>query len=142
MDEFNFNEKLNIGEDKELWLRIAMKYPVQKIPKITVKICDHDERSVNISNINSSVKNFKVVNNLSKKYINHISGHIIKREISNCYFRIAKSYIYNDKKIQSLPFLIKAVLVNVKNKQTKHRIYLIFLILFWPKSILFNQYCA
>ena len=59
-----FNPKLIIAEDIELWMRIAEEYPLININKDTVVIQEHDDRTVNFLQTNSFQKSLEVFRSL------------------------------------------------------------------------------
>ena len=56
--EFKFNPSIRIGEDVELWLRIANKFEFIPIDTFNTIALEHDDRSVNLKRYNSeSIRN-------------------------------------------------------------------------------------
>jgi len=53
---FNENRNLSASEDWELWLRLAARYKIHLIPKVTSYIVNHDGRSVNQFNETKIIK--------------------------------------------------------------------------------------
>jgi glycosyltransferase involved in cell wall biosynthesis len=131
-----FNEKINIGEDMELWLRIAEDFPIVFIPdQATVIAVNHDDRSVNLSKFNSAEKQLKSFQ------ICFESGHpgkninpkIKKALIGNCYFNICKYYIYSHYRFKAISAIFISVLKDLKSPQ------LIFRLNILKKLILFTS---
>ena len=132
LNQEKYNNKFEIGEDIELWVRIFDKFPVYHLPEFTVVILQHDGRTVNIKNIES----YKAIQPLYK--------HIFKKPnpgnkipyrkklflYSALFFGISRCYIINNKKYMAIYYLLKAILYAPFIIQTKHRIYLIYKLLF------------
>jgi len=123
--EFQFNPKIRIGEDMELWFRIASKHsfiPVKN--SFQTVILEHDERSINIKKSNISQEQLKTIKFIfSSSNGNQIRGEIKKKIISNIQFNQAKHYMYNAKYSKGIIALVKSILTDIRNEQVKHRIY-------------------
>jgi glycosyltransferase involved in cell wall biosynthesis len=125
LKQFNYNKAFHIGEDMELWLRIADKYPFEYMPgQYTIVVVDHDNRSVNVKRYNSYPDQLRMLNHVFA--VNH-PGHKITQQVknqlkSNCYFGIAKYYIYTQKRTQAMLHVIKAIFTDWGHFQTKYRI--------------------
>tara|TARA_Y100000385_G_C13080406_1_gene633582 strand:+ start:674 stop:1582 length:909 start_codon:yes stop_codon:yes gene_type:complete len=116
-----FNTSLKIGEDKELWSRIASNYPIFYHHKKTFIEIEHENRSINnksgfeyLCTINFIIKN-SVVSKKIKSYL-----------ISNAHFSIAKSFIAKKKKVKAIFHLIISIFYNYSSNITKHKFYIIF----------------
>ena len=121
-----FNPLLFIGEDLELWIRIAdnYKFYYQK-NNATIVAIHHENRSVNLEKSNSPKEQLKTLKIIFKK--NHsghkISKNIKKLKISNCYFNSAKHFMFKNQKLKAGILILKSILMDWKNSQTKHKIY-------------------
>lgn len=130
--EFNYDIRFHIGEDMELWLRIADKYPFLYLDnEYTIVVVDHEERSVNVKRYNSYLhllRMLKIV--FSDSHPGHkISESFQKIMLSNCYFGIARYYIYTQNKWLAVGNLIKAILLNPKHFQIKYRLNILLKLL-------------
>jgi glycosyltransferase involved in cell wall biosynthesis len=74
---FDENRDLSGSEDFELWIRIAMKYPIYTFSEITSRLINHDSRSVNAIDVQKLQKRLdlleeKVINSLNtnSEYVN------------------------------------------------------------------------
>jgi len=127
LDKYRFNEKIYVGEDKELWIRIVREYPIVRLNKTTVVAAIHNDRTVNLKKNNSAIKAYNVL-----KYIfshehsgNNISTGIQKTALSNCLYNCAKHHIYNRSKLRAINCLILSVVKKPIHAQTKHKVLLI-----------------
>ena len=128
LQNYKFNTTVIIGEDMELWLRIASQYPFIYVEnQYTIVALDHEDRSVNNKRYNvyfDTLQLFKEVFN-NKKYGYNIAGEIQANIISNCYYGIAVYFIHNGNKLYALKNLFCSVFANPGHIQTKYRINII-----------------
>lgn len=119
-----FNPLLRIGEDVELWLRLANNYEFVAVNSNNTIAVEHDERSVSFIKNNIGVEQQKqlsyILNNQNQSCIKR---SIRKMVLSNCYFGIAKHYMYKKSYIPSIKWILKSIFTDIKNEQTKHRFY-------------------
>lgn len=119
-----FNPSLRIGEDVELWLRLANNYEFIAVKSNNTIAVEHDERSINLKRFNSALEQKKQLSYIFTKHeYNHINRRVRKLALSNCYFNIARYFMYKKKYIRSIKWILKSIFVDIKNKQTKHRFY-------------------
>jgi glycosyltransferase involved in cell wall biosynthesis len=122
--EFKFNPSLRIGEDVELWLRIANKFEFIPIDIFNTIALEHDDRSVNLKKYNSAKELMKQIKYIFKLHDEtKISKQTRKTVLSNCMFNISKHYILNGDRLKSIFWIIKSINVDFKNVQNKHRLY-------------------
>ncbi len=137
LTEFNYDTNFHIGEDMELWLRIAAKYPFQYLEnQFTVVVVEHNNRSINVKRFNTYPDRLRM---LRRVFSNNHPGKnispVIKKElISSCYFGIAKYFIYNGKRPAAVKNLLLAIASDPSNFQNKYRLNIIFKLLL-PKGI-------
>ena len=137
LKKFKFDKRFHIGEDTELWLRIADEYePLYLVDCCDVVICDHEERSVSIKKQNSALDHLKTLKHIFKN--NHslkkISPKIRRSTFSDCYFNIAKHYIFNNATYKSIIYLVQSIIEQPSNKQTKFKVNLILNLLLRPSN--------
>lgn len=125
-DEELFDPKLHIGEDFDLWIRIVDKFPIYHINEQTVIIKVHEERTVNLLKDNVFAYSLKVFKKIysSSNYKGKISERVINETISDCYFGIAKHYLYNGKNFLGSYNMFKSIFINI-NSSYKYKINLI-----------------
>jgi glycosyltransferase involved in cell wall biosynthesis len=122
--EFKFNPSIRIGEDVELWLRIANKFEFIPIDIFNTIALEHDDRSVNLKKYNSAKELMKQIKYIFKLHDEtKISKQTRKTVLSNCMFNISKHYILNGDRLKSIFWIIKSINVDFKNVQNKHRLY-------------------
>ncbi|MES2799093.1 MAG: glycosyltransferase family A protein [Bacteroidota bacterium] len=124
LQQEQFNPSLRIGEDAELWLRLANRNEFTAVQSNNTVAVEHDERSVNFLKNNIGLEQRKQLLHIFKKHdYNHINGTIRKRVLSNCYFSIARYFMHKKKYIPSIKWILKSVFTDIRNNQTKHRLY-------------------
>lgn len=130
--EFKYDTRFHIGEDMELWLRIANKYPFTYLDnEYTIVVVDHDERSVNVKRYNSYPHQLRMLKTVfgPTHTGRQISAPIKKLLLSNCYFGIAKYNIYNGNTAPAISNLVKAISSNPTHFQTRYRINILLKLL-------------
>jgi glycosyltransferase involved in cell wall biosynthesis len=125
--EYKFNPKTRIAEDLELWIRMNQYHNFQYIENsFTVVVVDHSERTIDLKN------NVGMEQLATYKYIfskNHpgniISSDVKKMLLSSTYFTIFKFWLFKRSRIHSIYYLVKSLIMNLSNKQTKYKINLL-----------------
>lgn len=123
-----FNPSLTIGEDMELWLRLAMHSEMVYIPnQATVVATEHDGRSVNFKFSNAGIKLLETLNVCFHKHHPGLRSTIGLRDrlLSNTFLSIFKYWFYQENRFKSIFYLIKSIFSNRKNDQTKYKINLL-----------------
>ena len=137
LQKHKYNETISIAEDTELWVRIISDgFPVIFIDQYTVIATNHIGRSVNEVTGNSYIDALKVMKLIFSK--NH-QGHNINKKVkrivkSGICFGIARYNIYNCIRFKALYYLIKSILINPIEIQSKHKFFLIFKVLISKKN--------
>jgi glycosyltransferase involved in cell wall biosynthesis len=140
-----FNPELSIGEDLELWMRIADKWPVYVNYDRTVVVCDHENRSVNKMKFNVGLEQLRSFKLIFKNNINQREKILqAKRKylLSNVYTTIGFYYYTNQNKMLSIYYLLKALFAKPKHEQFKYRLYSvlslipIFNLFFKPENVM------
>ena len=120
LNEQKFNEKIDIGEDRDLWVRISMNYPVFFHCSKTLIQLDHPKRSVNsINNIKEHIKQNKIL--ISKLKLSRSLRNTI---ISNSYFSLCKLYLRKNMKLRAFHSILISLFINISNQQTFHKFYI------------------
>jgi glycosyltransferase involved in cell wall biosynthesis len=142
-----FNSKWRIGEDMELWLRLAkIQKPILIENQATVVATEHDERSINVFKYNIGYEllylyQFIFTYNHSGQFI----GNKVKKKLkSDAYFSISKHFIFNKSRIKAIRCLIKAIVTNPCHYQIKFRVNLLKMLvlnvkLYKIESLLFSK---
>jgi len=121
-----FNPRWRIGEDMELWLRLARYEEPSLIEnQATVVAVEHEERSVNIKKYNSGKDQLTLFTEIFAKTHSgkELSSSLKRRLISNCNFNISRFQMHKGNKIKSIYYLVKSIMIDLKNEQFRHRIY-------------------
>lgn len=132
LKEFCFNPLVSIGEDQELWIRIVGKYPLIHIPQYSIIALEHEQRSVNVHNQETYrewLRTLRII--FAPGHPGHQVQQKVKNEIlSNCYFGLAKAYIYNKNSFAAIKYLLKSTLTAPGHSQNKHRALTLLKVLF------------
>ena len=134
LKKHQFNQEINIGEDKELWSRISQFYPVIFHKKKTFIELEHPNRSINLGSEQESLRTLKFILKTVK-----IKRPVKKKILSNSFFNISKMHIRNEQKVMAFLYILRSILMNIKNKQNKHRTLLLLSIIGFYKPI-YRQY--
>ena len=117
-----FNEQITISEDKELWVRILKKHPFFFHKNKTFIQKEHKKRSINLISKKADLRTLKIIIKDNYKLINK---NIKNQAFSNAYFNISKNYIFEKKNLKAIYYTLLSLLVNIKNRQTRHKILLL-----------------
>jgi glycosyltransferase involved in cell wall biosynthesis len=120
-----FDPRWRIGEDMELWLRLAKIEEPSFIPnEASVIATEHEDRSVNLKRFNSGIEQLTLLKNIfnSNHCGNLISARIKRNTISNCYFIIFKFWFYNQNRLKCLRYIIVCIISNIQSEQLKFRV--------------------
>ena len=136
---YKFDKQFHIGEDTELWLRIADKFkPIFLADCTDIIVVDHDDRSVNLKSSNSAQEQLKTLKHIFTEThsLRKISERIRRDAISRCYFGIAKYYIYHKNTLKAIFYLLKSISEQPNSGQTKYKFNIIINLLFSPRKAL------
>lgn len=117
-----FNPEIRMGEDRELWLRIAHDTAFVHIPEATFVLREHDGRSINSPAIwacREGLKTARLICKLHKRVLSKsIRNNILGRE----YYNSAKYFIFKQKKLKAIYYLL-LVAIHQK-KRAKEAVYI------------------
>ena len=130
-----FNTSLKIGEDKELWSRIASNYPIFYHHKKTFIEIEHENRSIYND---FGFENLKTLRCIFKNIV--VSRKIRKRIIAEGYFSIAKIYLLKNRKMKAVINLIKSIFYNLKSEKNKHKLYILFSLMTGFRKNILKEY--
>jgi len=136
-NDFLFNPLFRYGEDMELWLRIADNYPLIFAPdQPTIIATIHEDRSVDERKYNSFAEVMVMLKTIFKKekYGNKITSSVKNNSLCNCYFGIARYYIYKEKRFPAIAALVKSIFSKIHHPQLKYKLNII--------SKLINPFCS
>ena len=93
VEKLNFDEKIVIVEDSDLWFRISCHHKTKFIDKATFIYNIHDDNSINIKNnaYLTRLKGLKRTYSKPEKFF--LKRKEIKTILNNCYFGIQKYHI-------------------------------------------------
>lgn len=113
---FNENRDLSGLEDWELWLRLAIKYPLHYINEITSSILNHQERSVVSPDETKLIKKVDTFMNLilsNNDITFYYSGHMDSFKAS-CYSYLSLHLALMGKRKDGVTYLFKSIFVSPK----------------------------
>ena len=124
-DEFKFNVRFRLGEDMELWLRIARKYKFTYLKnQYTFVAVEHSDRSVNVKRNNTGAEQLGLY-----KYIfddahsgKNISVGVKRYMIAGCYHAIAQYNIHQGNRLPAITAIIRALYTDRKSAWSKFRV--------------------
>ncbi len=137
LKEYLFNEKIRIGEDLELWMRILENFPLFYHRKKTLIQTEHKERSVNLGSEKEHLKTLKLI---LKDYKNYIKKRHRLSSLSNAFFNISTSHIKNKSKLKAIYYAILSLLFNLRDNKTLHKLLLILSIINLYSKKVKNEY--
>ena len=132
-----FNEKIRIGEDRELWSRILKKNALYFHSKKTFIEVEHSKRSINLG---TEIENLKTVKLILKSNKKSIRKKVKNKVLSNAYFKISKSKIKANKIIIAGYYIVLSLIYCLKHEQTRHKLMLLIAIYAAPNSNLVKGY--
>ena len=133
-----FNPGLIVGEDVELWIRIAVQHPPVFIPnQSTFVLVDHSERTVaraNYIRFKFQLESLKVIFSKGHPGFKNITKKVRKSIFSYVYFGLGKYYLSEGKRFLGVLLLIRAIFSDLKNTQIRHRIFSFSQFLKWGET--------
>ena len=118
-----FNPKINVGEDVDLWVRVFKEYPVIYIDAATVAFVTHVGRTVNSEEAYiAHLKNLECI--LKNDSENWISKKVRRRILSNAWLRLGVAYKEQGKKTQAIRTLLWS-LIKFPEHRGKEKLYLL-----------------
>lgn len=128
LEKHRYDPRFTIGEDMELWLRIAGTHEPRFLAgPCTVVALDHDERSVNVSHRNSYAKQLDMLRAATKKpHPGHRIGGPLQRTLfARAYFGIAKYHIFRGARTHAAFYLLRSIWAKRDDPQTLYKINLL-----------------
>lgn len=137
--KYRFDTRFRIGEDMELWIRIAGEFPFVQIDSYQTVIVEHADRSINVKKFNSAFEQLRTLKYIFKQNNSLKVRSALKATVlSNCMFNVAKYWMYQNKKIKALYWLLRCLLTDSRNVLWKHWLYCIVVLV---KRKVPNEYC-
>ena len=135
-EEFEFDEKINIGEDSCLWMQVVIKYPHFVSSHIGVIYTLHNGNSVNLSNP-SAVKMYEGIKYFFSKHKEIrrlISYGIYQSWVSRIMTNIAIYYSMKNQRKNAVLWTFRAIFLRPLHEHTIFRFFLILHILGLKKA--------
>lgn len=128
--EHAYNPDLRIGEDVELWLRMAETASFNAVHAYETVVQEHEDRSVNLKKYNSAKEQLTQLDIIFALYSHQQISLRVRRNIkSNCYFNSAKHFMMNNKKWNAIKSVFLSIFTDPQNKQIRHRIFTLLTLL-------------
>lgn len=108
--ENKYNPRIRIGEDRELWVRIAKKTSFFYINKHTFVLRDHANRSINTINPWACREGLKTMKKICSENKMFISKSIRNQFLAIEYYNSSKNSINNNQTLKTLKFLLLVLL--------------------------------
>jgi glycosyltransferase involved in cell wall biosynthesis len=124
-----FNPKWRIGEDMELWLRLAkIEEPFFIENQATVIATEHEDRSVNLKKYNAGQDQLNLFKTIfSKEHMGQELNHKLKRSLmSKAYLSIFKFWLYNNNRYRAIISLTMSIVFKPNHEQTRYKVNLLF----------------
>lgn len=123
-----FDPRWRIGEDMELWLRLARyEDPILIQNQATIVAVEHEHRSVNVKKYNSGLDQLDLFKSIFKKEHSgkELNAKLKRRLSSNAYFSIFKYWLFNNNRFMAIHYLLKSIWTFIFHEQTKFKINLL-----------------
>jgi len=132
LQKHTFNERFNVGEDMELWFRIAEEFPIEylKESEPTVIETEHEGRSVNYSSISNvtQIQTYRIMFSVGHP-ANKISGNLKRKKLGEAFLRASYYYSINKNKMYAIKSLLISFLYSPINMKLVFRINLLYLLI-------------
>ena len=123
--EFKYDPRFRIGEDMELWLRIARKYPVIYLDEqYTFVALEHDDRSVNVMKYNSGADQYRLFQHIfdEEHSGNKISPKLKAHMLAGALHATARYHIHRGQRFAAAFNLLQAGFADPSSAWLKLRI--------------------
>ena len=115
--EFQFNPNYTIGEDLDLGVRIARKYPLIHNNVYSIVRLNHEGRSVNLDDQECFTQHISRIKQIladdGKRYI---SDEVKKELLADAYFNLGRHYVFKKQNVKALQILVKSVVIYPKHR--------------------------
>lgn len=101
LDNQRFDETISVAEDQELWSRIVTNHSLISSGVATVMVRDLGDRTIDIRKLDAYKQNLRVKKQIiNNDVMNNISKAQAKTMLSAAHYRLADSYLSNNKILQ------------------------------------------
>jgi glycosyltransferase involved in cell wall biosynthesis len=129
-NKHNFDTNLRIGEDVELWLRMANEVTLIAVDSHQTVAQEHEDRSVNLRKYNAAKEQSKQLEMSFLQYTkDQISSRIRRKVKSDCIFNIAKHHMMNQRLGMASFNIISSIITDPSNRQNKHRVFCLLVLI-------------
>ncbi len=132
LQEFKYDTRFRIGEDMELWFRIAAKYPVYYLDgQNTIAVVDHEDRSVNVMRHNTGKEQLRLYAFLFTKEHSgkNIPANLKRFLLSGAYQSIARYHIYQANRTAAIVAILKSINADKQSVFFKFRLNILIKLL-------------
>ena len=121
----NFNTSIRIGEDIELWSRIATDQNAFHIPINSYIQVEHNKRSIRVGQSITQIEHINTLNIIKKTISKKIDFYSYKEALSYAYLKVGESLIIENNKMKALRYLIEGIFIK-PNHLTKRFLFQIY----------------
>lgn len=125
LKRFQFDPNLKVSEDTDLWVRIAVHYPIYQTPEATVVYHIHDDNSTNTASnpfTNQLVALKKIFSDPVLKKM--IPSSVRNQKLSRCYYGIATFHFYKKNYSQMMRNLVTSIVWSPSSPTTRAKLYM------------------
>lgn len=122
LQQMRFNTEIRIGQDTELFMRVAARYPVYRLEAFTVVGVRHDDNSGALKN-NSGRERLRGYRHVfgNKEVSQHIPWKLKREMLAYCHHREAEHYQFVGNRLCVYSSLLKAILLAPWDDQLLNR---------------------
>lgn len=132
--KFQFNELLSVSEDTELWIRIAEYYKVYYDSFSSFVAINHNQRTVNVNNHQSSLDHLKSLKYMLKLAVSKkISSSKKRIALSNAYYKVGLHHLFKKRRFKALFYFSKSLISKIKHPQAKFKLNIILQLISFRK---------
>ncbi len=137
-----FNPKFHVGEDRELWIRIARNFPILFLDnQLTVVATEHEDRTVGDANTSGYENHILTAKHLVENFGQLFSSRAIgQRHLHDGYMGLARSYARNGKNREMFFAILNASSYSL-SRSIKQKLFLIAtnFVLFKPIVLFYKK---
>ena len=132
---YSFDPRTIIVEDTVLWTEILDAHSVKYLPVTSVMYHLHENNSVNIEKHNAYLQRLNGLKVLfyKKNVGDKIPNATKRKHLNRCYFGISDYYAFQDKKIKSIYWILKSIIL-FPELDLKHKFVSLLFLLKFVKS--------
>jgi glycosyltransferase involved in cell wall biosynthesis len=136
LQKYKFDTRISVGEDNELWLRIAQEFPVIHMPEqLTIMVVEHGGRTVSREKFDSYKRHIETYNYIFSAIKNEEFLKYKNMFLHDAYIGLANSYILNGMSSHAVAAILRASTYDF-SRSLKKKVYLLMDNIFFLKPIL------